>query len=297
VKRAVSFPARDGFALHGVLHGDPASARAALLVVPAMGVSQRFYEDFAQWLAQQGFAVLTFDYRGMGASRPPEHRRSLKGLQADVLTWAEQDTAAAIDWLDTQVGAHTPMHWLGHSLGGQIFGLVPNRQRIARMVTVGTGSGYWLQNAPKLRAYVWWLWFFVTPLALPLFGYFPGRALKKVGDLPRGVMAQWRRWCLHRDYLMGERGRDWRARYAAIRTPILSLSFTDDEFMSARNTASLHGFYAGAPRTMRRIAPAEVGARRIGHFGFFRRHFQSSLWPQVTAWLASSAPASQQEFA
>jgi predicted alpha/beta hydrolase len=296
VKRAVSFPARDGFAMHGVLHGDPARVRAALLVVPAMGVSQRFYEDFAQWLAQQGFAVLTFDYRGMGASRPPEHRRSLKGLQADVLTWAEQDTAAAIDWLDAQVGAHTPMHWLGHSLGGQIFGLVPNRQRIARMVTVGTGSGYWLQNAPKLRAYVWWLWFFVTPLALPLFGYFPGRALKKVGDLPRGVMAQWRRWCLHRDYLMGEGGRDWRARYAAIRTPILSLSFTDDEFMSAENTASLHGFYAGAPRTMRRIAPAEVGVKRIGHFGFFRRHFQSSLWPQVTAWLAAGS-VHQQEFA
>jgi predicted alpha/beta hydrolase len=151
---------------------------------------------------------------------------------------------------------------------------------------VGTGSGYWLQNSPRLRNYVWWLWYFVTPVALPLFGYFPGKALKKVGDLPHGVMAQWRRWCLHRDYLMGEPGTSWRERYAAIRTPILSLSFTDDEFMSAQNTASLHGFYANAPREMRRIAPAELGVKRIGHFGFFRKHFAQTLWPQVPQWLA-----------
>lgn len=290
--RAVTFPARDGFALHGTLFGDAAQAKAALLIVPAMGVSQRFYADFARWLATQGLAVLSFDYRGIGASRPPEHRRSLKGLQADVLTWAEQDTAGAIDYLASQIGRDTPLHWLGHSLGGQIFGLVPNRDRIGRVVTVGTGSGYWLQNAPGLRAYVWWLWFVLAPLALPLFGYFPGKALKKIGDLPHGVMAQWRRWCLSPDYLMGERGRgaDWRERYARIRTPILSLSFTDDEFMSAQNTASLHGFYAGAPRDMRRIAPADVGAKRIGHFGFFRPHFAPTLWPQVSGWLAASAP-------
>ena len=57
--------------------------------------------------------------------------------------------------------------------------------------------------------------------------------------------------------------------------------------MSERNTASLHGFYAGAPRTMRRIAPSDIGARRIGHFGFFRKRFADSLWPQVPQWLAS----------
>ena len=101
------------------------------------------------------------------------------------------------------------------------------------------------------------------------------------------VMAQWRRLCLLRDYLMGEGGASWRERYAAVRAPILSLSFTDDEFMSAQNTRSLHGFYANAPREMRRIAPADLGVRRIGHFGFFRKHFAQTLWPQVPQWLAN----------
>lgn len=284
---SITIQTADGFALAGTVHGDPATARAALLIAPAMGVSQSYYASFARWLAAQGIAVLSFDYRGMGQSRPAEHARSLRGFEADIHTWAEHDAAAALATLDGLVPASTPIHWLGHSLGGQIFGLVPNRARVSRMVTVGTGSGYWLENAPPLKRMVWWLWFVVVPVVLPLAGYFPGRRLKKVGDLPAGVIAQWRRWCLDRDYMMGEGGPELREQYARVPTPILSLSFTDDEFMSARNIESLHGFYAGAPRTMRRIAPAEVGERRIGHFGFFRPQFQASLWPHVSGFLAT----------
>ncbi|RZU00512.1 alpha/beta fold hydrolase [Rivibacter subsaxonicus] len=285
--QSIRFSADDGFELSGTLHGDPGTARAGLLIAPAMGVPQSYYAEFATWLADQGVAVLCFDYRGMGASRPTAMKHSLRGLDADVQTWAERDAGAALAWFDAQLPSTTPIHWLGHSLGAQILGLVPGRERISRVVTVGAGSGYWRENAPGLRRYVWWLWFVIVPLALPLAGYFPGRRLRKVGDLPRGVMAQWRRWCLSPDYLMSEPGTDWRERYARIRNPILVLSFTDDEFMSERNTESLHGFYAGAPKTMRRIAPDDIGEKRIGHFGFFRSRFSDSLWPQVPQWIGA----------
>jgi predicted alpha/beta hydrolase len=49
-------------------------AKGAVLVVPAMGVSQDYYEPFARWLAQQGFTAATFDYRGTGRSRPSRLR-------------------------------------------------------------------------------------------------------------------------------------------------------------------------------------------------------------------------------
>jgi predicted alpha/beta hydrolase len=286
---AFEFQAADGFTLQGRLYGDPAQARAAVLIAPAMGVPQRFYADFAEWLATQGHAVVSFDYRGMGASRPAQMKHSLRGLQADINTWAEQDASAALAWLDARVTKDTPIHWLGHSLGGQIFGMVPNRGRAASLVTIGVGTGYWLRNAAKARAYVWWMWFVAAPIAMKLYGYFPGKRLKKVGDLPLGVMQQWRRACLDRDYLVGVGGAKMRADYAAISTPILSLSFTDDEYMSARNTADMHAFYAGAPREMRRIAPRDIGAKAIGHFGFFRQRFADSLWPQVAQWLAPRA--------
>ena len=171
-----------------------------------------------------------------------------------------------------------PLHWVGHSLGGQILPFVPNRQRVSRVVTVATGSGYWRENTAALRRTSWWLWFVAAPLSVRLFGYFPGKRLRKVGDLPRGVMEQWRRWCLNPEYAVGVEGESARALYAAVQTPIVSLSFTDDEFMSLRNIEAIHGQYANARRTMKRIAPKEIGEKRIGHFGFFKPKFERSLW-------------------
>jgi predicted alpha/beta hydrolase len=251
----------------------PGEPRGGVLVVPAMGVTQAFYAHFAEWLAAQGYLVATFDFRGIGQSR---HGR-LRGLRVDVLDWARQDCAAMIDAVAARLG-DKPLCWVGHSLGGQILPFVPNRQRVSRMVTVATGSGYWRENTARLRRMSWWLWFVAAPLSLRLFGYFPGRRLRKVGDLPRGVMEQWRRWCLNPEYAAGAEGEAARALYAAVDTPIVSLSFTDDEFMSLRNTESIHGQYINAQRTMKRISPKEIGVKRIGHFGFFRPKFEHSLW-------------------
>lgn len=251
----------------------PGDAKAAVLVVAAMGVTQAYYAAFAEWLAAQGFLVATFDFRGIGQSR---HGR-LRGLEVDVLDWARQDCAAMVDAVAVRAGDR-PLYWVGHSLGGQILPFVPNRARIERVVTVATGSGYWRENTARLRRTSWWLWFVAAPLSVRLFGYFPGKRLRKVGDLPRGVMEQWRRWCLNPEYALGAEGESARLAYAAVTTPIVSLSFTDDEFMSLRNTESIHGQYANAQRTMKRIAPKDIGAKRIGHFGFFKPKFAASLW-------------------
>lgn len=234
-----------------------------------MGVSQDYYQPFATWLAAQGYTVATFDYRGTGRSRSG----ALRGFRADIFDWARLDCAAMIDALSEH-----PLYWIGHSLGGQILPLVPNNHKVKKAITVATGSGYWRDNSPQIRTMAWWLWFVLTPPVLALCGYFPGKALRKVGDLPEGVMRQWRRWCLDPEYAVGAEGPEVRAAYAAVRTPIVSISFADDEMMSARNTESIHGFYSGAPRTMKRIAPREIGAERIGHFGFFRAAFEATLW-------------------
>ncbi len=266
----------DGVALAARFFPPEGTPRGAVLVVPAMGTAQDYYRAFAQWLAAQGYLAATFDYRGTGHSRTG----ALRGFKADLFDWARLDCGAMVEALAARSGG-APLYWIGHSLGGQILALVPNRERIAKAITVATGSGYWRENVPALRARVWWLWFFLVPVTLRLFGYFPGKALRKVGDLPHGVMAQWRRWCLDREYAAGAEGEGVRAQYASLRTPIVSLSFTDDEMMSLRNTESIHALYRAAPRTMRRIAPADIGASRIGHFGFFRARFEGPLWRGV----------------
>src|SRR5262249_5032442 len=139
------------------------------------------------------------------------------------------------------------------------------------------GNGYWRENSVGVRRRVWWLWYVVVPVALRIFGYFPGKRLRKVGDLPKGGMEQWRKGWLSPDYALAE-GEHIREQYAEVTTPIVSLSFSDDEFMSQRSTESLHGFYTGAPRVMKRISPRDIAVKRIGHFGFFRPSFEQSLW-------------------
>jgi predicted alpha/beta hydrolase len=276
--------ARDGYQLSAHTFGDVRAARAAVLIVPAMGVEQQYYAPFAHWLAEQGYFAVTFDYRGVGRSR----HGSLRSLTADVLTWAQTDAASLVDWT-AEHSAGKPLLWVGHSLGGQILGLLPNAGRVSAMSTVAAGSGYWRDYTPGLKRIAPLLWYLLVPTLVPLFGYFPGQKLNMIGNVPAGVMRQWRSWCLNPDYLFGVEDPQWRVTYAALRQPILSLSFTDDEYMSARNTDSLHSFYAGAPRTMRRVMPDEIGADHIGHFGFFRRRHGAALWPLVGDWLATVA--------
>ncbi len=246
-----------------------------------MGVPQSHYRAFAEWAAAQGHRVTTFDYRGFGDSVPASHRHSLRGYRANLFDWA-RDYSAVVDaahaaWPDR------PLYLVGHSLGAQLPGLLQHPHKVAGLLGVATGSGYWRDNAPALKRKVPIFWFIAVPLATRLCGYFPGRRLRMVGDLPAGVVLQWRRWCLHPHYALGAEGEAVRQAYARARFPVLALSMTDDELMTLRGTQQLADWYAQSPRAVESIAPHDVGARRIGHFGFFREAFAHSLWPKALA--------------
>jgi predicted alpha/beta hydrolase len=276
----------DGYPLAARLYEASGSARGIALIVSAMAIKQSFYADFASWLVGQGWDVVSFDYRGMGDSAP----KSLRGFEADILSWAQKDCAAALAYARSRA-AGRPLLWIGHSLGGQILAMTPGNNSISAAVTVASGSGYWRENAYPLRYYSWWLWHLIVPVATAICGYFPGKTLRMVGDLPRGVIEQWSRWCRNPDYAAGAEGEPMRESYRKPALPLLGISFTDDGYMSERNVASLHGFYEGARRTMRRIAPADVGLKRIGHFGFFRADNGSRLWPSMLDWVNSQGDA------
>lgn len=259
-------------------------ARGVVLIVAAMAVKQDFYAGLAAWLAAQGWDVVTFDYRGIGESAPPR----LRGFEADILTWARQDCAAALAHARKRA-AGRPLVWIGHSLGGQILAMTPGNESLAAAVTVASGVGYWRENAYPLRRYSWWLWHVLVPVATALCGYFPGGRLGVVGDLPRGVILQWSRWCRHPEYAVGAEGETMRELYRRVRLPLLAISLTDDEYMSESNVAVLHGFYVNARRDLRRIAPADHGVTRIGHFGFFREDLGGRLWPAMLDWVNAAA--------
>ena len=259
--------------------------RGSVVIGGAMGVRQDFYAPFAQWLAHQGWRVTTFDYRGSGDSAPAGH--SLRGFKADLFDWA-RDYASVIDRAHAAL-PDRPLYLLGHSLGAQLPGLLDNQHKVSGMLSVAAGSGYWRDNAPRLKRVVLYFWYVLVPLATGLCGYFPGRRLGKVGDLPAGVIMQWRRWCLNPRYSVGAEGEGVRQRYANARFPVHALSIVDDEMMTLRGTHTLLGLYENAPSQVGRIGPVELGVARLGHFGPFRSEREADLWPRMAQWLSALA--------
>lgn len=270
--------AADGQRLAVRLFRPAGEVRRVVLIAPALGVTQAFYADFARWLATQGFATFTFDYRGIGLSAPS----SLKGYHASISDWAARDLPAVIDTAAARFPG-LPMSYVGHSLGGQIFGMVPNGERIERVLTVACGSGYRAWLVGPVRRMVPLLWHVVVPLSLRLLGYFPGRRLGMLGNLPRGVILQWRRWCMHPDYVGGEGA--LAQRYAQVRQPITTLMFPDDQLISVAGVQRMHGLYANADVQFETLAAADYGLSRLGHFGFFNPRSATRVWPQALRWL------------
>ena len=177
----------DGSAIVARLYRPEGPARAAVLIGGAMGVRQSFYEPFARWLASQGYLTLSFDYRGAGDSLP--RGRSLRGFDADLFDWA-RDTDTAIEALAAEAGG-APLYIVGHSLGAQLPGLLQQRDRVAGLLSVAAGSGYWRDNAPQLKRMVLYFWHVLVPVATAVCGYFPGKRIGKEWRLSRTALIQW----------------------------------------------------------------------------------------------------------
>ncbi len=263
--------------------GASRAPRARLVVAPAMGIHQGFYQAFARWLAGQGIEAWTFDYRGTGASWP----RPMRGAPGTLDLWCRQDYDAVLRHVAALQPA-APLFALGHSFGGQCAPLLPSRHLLAGLVNITVGSGAMRHNTAPTRRRAPLLWYVLVPLLCPLFGYFPGARLGVIGDVPTGAMRQWRRWCLSPDYLLGAEP-DARAAYASATYPVFSLSFADDELLLPAGSDMIHAAYRLADVDYRVLAPGDVGMARIGHVGFFRAGSEATLWPLVLGWLDARA--------
>lgn len=266
------------FAARGV------EARRAVVIACALGVPQTFYQRYAQWLAQQGCVVYTFDWRGMGLSAP----QRLRGDKAKLIEWATHD-APAVMHLVAQRHPGLPMSWFGHSMGGILYGLMPQLTQVDHVVTLGSGSGYRAHIARPLRYVMGAFWHLVVPLSVARHGYFAGKRIHAVGDLPRGVVAQWRRWCTQPNFVLSE-GMHVREAYARVTQPITAVMFTDDTMASREGVRAMHAHYPHAPITHLDLRPQDHGLRSVGHFDFFHSKTGPHGWSLSLPWLGLGSP-------
>ena len=272
---ACEIQARDGHRLGATLFRPAAGNGRALQINAAAGVKQEYYGKFAAYLAGRGFTVLTFDYRGIGRSG------SFRLKSARMRDWAELDAAAALEFL--RKNFPTKLMAIGHSFGGQSFALIPGAERLAAALAVGSQSGYWRHWRGAPRAGMWLLTHALLPGISRLFGYFPAAALGQGENIPAGVAIEWARWCRHPDYLVGALGA--KEQYARFSAPLRLYWVADDPYAPLAAAEALLELYPRAPSELTRVMPRELGAERIGHFGFFREQFRDTLWRDAADWL------------
>ena len=116
---------QDGYPL-AARHYSADKPKANIILAGATGVPQAFYRRFAEYAATYGYNVITFDYRGIGRSKPAD----FKNFDSNFIEWATLDLAAVVDAMADDL----PLFIVGHSFGGHAFGLLPNHQKIRKRI-------------------------------------------------------------------------------------------------------------------------------------------------------------------
>ncbi|MEB0044698.1 MULTISPECIES: alpha/beta fold hydrolase [unclassified Pseudomonas] len=274
-------PASDGFILGGFTwrHTHPDTTRPVVIINAATSVRCRHYSRFADYLFSNGFNVITYDYRGIGESRPA----SLKGLQATWSDWGALDFEAMLQRAQREFPGQ-PIDVVGHSFGGCAAGLGASGHLIRRLVSVGAQFAYWRDYAPAHRWRMFGKWHVLMPLVTMIYGYFPGKRLGWLEDTPAGVVRDWS--TLTARYENRPSGRAAHTKtFANVTAHTLAISLSDDPYGTIAAIERLLDYFTGATTAHLRITPQDIGEEEVGHFAFFRSAYQATLWPIALSWL------------
>ncbi|MCC8943410.1 alpha/beta fold hydrolase, partial [Bradyrhizobium sp. Arg68] len=255
--------------------------RRAVLINSATAVPRKVYRGFAGYLARRGAAVLTYDYRGTGDSRPKA--KSLDGFKADMADWAALDVTATVRWMRERY-RDLPFAYVGHSFGGQALGLLADNAEIPRALLVASQAAHWkLMASPERYRVV----AFMTGVGLPLtrlLGYLPGWAGLGM-ELPKGVFEQWTRWVLRERYLLDDPALAARENFPKFRGKLRALVMTDDTWATRPAVELLCSAFTSVTPEIISISPADAGVKAIGHLGFFRTEHRDTLWRSAAEWI------------
>lgn len=285
--RHLTLTAEDGFPLAATLREAQtpattvATRRRGVVLAGGTGVSRHLYGRLARHLTRAGFDTLTLDYRGIGGSAP----RHASELDVHMADWGELDLPAAIGFMRETVGV-ARLGMMGHSTGGQIFGLLPERAAVDALFLVAAQTGHPRHWSGRERLRLLGVWYGVIPMVTAARGYIPGHLMGEGGeDLPPEVARQWARWGRRRDYIRSHAPRV-RRRFAEFEGEVILLSLDDDEFFAPRAAVDEFGRWFERA-TLKRVhleedenEPDELEEGGLGHFGFFGGRGKAH-WPMV----------------
>ncbi len=274
--KSESIRTKDGRKIFARVYLPDEDAGGVIVISSSAQVTQEFYYDIACFFREKKFAVVTFDFRGTGDSAP----MALKGFEANLENWAQQDTDAVLRYTKN-LFPKQELIFVGHGIGGEIVGLAPASQFINRIILVNCAL-----SCSRLRRWKERIWIEVMKnfikLTSWLFGYFPGKGLKVLNNLPKGVMYEWIHWCNNANGLFDDFSDH---NYRRLQVPLLAFSFSDDWRSQESGVQALLEHFASACITWHHITPKQIGRTKLGHSGFFKIQSKKNLWQLLLNWI------------
>lgn len=284
IESKIKIPSRDGLLLDSVLLEAESIPKGVVQLAGGTGIKKEFYLNFARYLSEQGYHVLLFDYRGIGGSKP----KSLVGFKALNHEWGQKDMAAILDWL-TQRYNDLPKFLIGHSAGGQQLGMMDNHHQFTKALLISSSIGYWKWLASPYKYFTLFIWQGLAPVLLSTVGYLPASWFGLGEDLPKGVAAEWRSWCMNQQYFGKYFGTTIQKQfYSEVKIPLHFLFPEDDTIATDRTVKALKDFYTQASCSVEKIILKEHDLQRVGHLGFFSRKAQDKLWNKAVTFLTNT---------
>ncbi|MFC5871260.1 Predicted alpha/beta hydrolase [Chryseobacterium arachidis] len=248
------------------------SNQKLLLINSATGVKQQVYFSFARFFSENGFTVITYDYRGIGLSKP----KVMRGFNASMRIWGSQDYQALTDYIQINFNDYEK-YCLGHSVGALILGMNKDSEIFEEFFFVGTQNAFVgnLKFKTKIEAY---LGFGIAqPLTTALLGYFPGNWFGLGESLPKNCASDWRSLILNRKSTNSllEKVDDYSKN---LTQKVFVIRAEDDVWLTEKGVKSLlNDTYPNLKPTYRLVKTAESEKGEIGHVNFFRS-YNKNLW-------------------
>jgi len=252
---------------------EPLKANGKLLLInSATGVKQQIYFSFSNYMAENGFTVITYDYRGIGESKPEK----MSGFKASMRIWGTHDFKAVTDFIKEHYpDAHKFV--LGHSVGALILGMNEDSKVFEKFIFIATQKAYVgnLDYKTKIAAY---LGFGIAqPILTNIFGYFPAHRFGLGESLPKGSAYDWRTLILNKKSTnkLLEKVHDFSKE---LHQQTFVIQIEDDHWVTSKGVSSLlKETYPNLKPRIRNVKVSESESGKIGHINYFRS-YNKKLW-------------------
>ncbi len=107
-------------------------------------------------------------------------------------------------------------------------------------------------------------------------------------DLPKDAFQQWVGWVMSPRYLFDDPKLEALQSFPKYKGALRALCMSDDPWATPPAVELLCSGLTSIKPEIITVTPADTGARKIGHFGFFRPEHRDTLWRGAAEWIEAA---------